>query len=295
MYNLLKGMEFHLITGFGRSLTSYNNTNDNRTGQGVLQGSSSACLIFILNLDVSLSAYHNYATGASFTNPINGQTVTDIAVQFIDDTSQFLNVGGITNNIQNISHDDLIHVASQNAQRWADYLWISGGYLNLDKCFYYTFQPSINYKTNEVVCEPFTTSKKCTIVNPATNSLSRLQNLPPSEARCTLGAIIDPTGNGTPQISHTISKAKDFFGKFINTSVSQTTKWAAVTTVIEPALLYPLMNILFSEHQIKPLFPVITDEMYRTTIKQTLPTSWASWTSQLRRYWNSISFSKNHI
>jgi len=60
MYNLLKGMEFHLITGFGRSLTSYSNTNKNKTGQGVLQDSSSACPILILNSDVSLSAYQKH-------------------------------------------------------------------------------------------------------------------------------------------------------------------------------------------------------------------------------------------
>lgn len=146
MFNLLKGMEFHLITGFGRSLTSYNNTNEDKTGQGVLQGSRSACPIFILNSDVSLSAYQKHATGASFSNPITGQTVTDFAVQFIDDTSQFLNTDGLLEEDSTISHDVLINTASENAQRWADYLWVSGGYLNLSKCFYYAFQPSINYK-----------------------------------------------------------------------------------------------------------------------------------------------------
>jgi hypothetical protein len=134
MYNLLKGTEFHLKTAFGRSLTSYSKSNDNKSGQGVPQGISSACPIFILNSDVSLLAYHKYATGASFTNPINGQMVTDFAAQFVDDTSQFLNEGGIKDDDQTVSHDELIHVASQNAQHWADYLWISGGYLNLDKC-----------------------------------------------------------------------------------------------------------------------------------------------------------------
>jgi len=50
-------MEFHLITGMGQSSSFYQNTENNITGQGVLQGSSSACPIFILNSNVSLSAY----------------------------------------------------------------------------------------------------------------------------------------------------------------------------------------------------------------------------------------------
>jgi hypothetical protein len=54
-FNLLKHMSFHLINGFGKSLSSYSNCTDGVTGQGVLQGSSYAVPLFILNLNVSLS------------------------------------------------------------------------------------------------------------------------------------------------------------------------------------------------------------------------------------------------
>jgi len=101
--------------------------------------------------------------------------------------------------------------------------------------------------------EPLNTTQKCNIVNPATKTPHELNDLQPSNARCTLGAIIDPTGSATSQLSHTVSKAKDFYGKFLNASVSQATKWAAITTVIEPALLYPLVNIQYSEEHVKPL------------------------------------------
>jgi hypothetical protein len=57
MFNLLKNMQFHLVTGFGKSANSFHNTSDDITGQGVLQGSSSAAPIFILNSDISLSTY----------------------------------------------------------------------------------------------------------------------------------------------------------------------------------------------------------------------------------------------
>jgi hypothetical protein len=58
-------MEFHLITGMGQSSSFYQNTENNITGQGVLQGSSSACPIFILNSNVSLSAYQKQGIGAT--------------------------------------------------------------------------------------------------------------------------------------------------------------------------------------------------------------------------------------
>jgi len=70
MFHLLKHMTFHLVTGFGVSTESYNNTNEGITGQGVLQGSSSAAPIFLLNSDVSLHAYDILGIGATFYHPI---------------------------------------------------------------------------------------------------------------------------------------------------------------------------------------------------------------------------------
>jgi len=60
-------MSYHLITGFGASAMRFSNTTDNITGQGVLQGSSSAGPIYILNSDVSLSAYRKSWTAATFS------------------------------------------------------------------------------------------------------------------------------------------------------------------------------------------------------------------------------------
>jgi hypothetical protein len=149
MYQLLKDMEFHLITGFGKSLSSYSNTIDNETGQGVLQGSSSACPIFILNSNVSLSTYRKHSKGATFIHPVDGTKVTDHTVQFVDDTSQFLNAEDTITDSHDPSpqvYEELISTASDNAQHWADYLWVSGGCLDLNKCFFYALKNTINYK-----------------------------------------------------------------------------------------------------------------------------------------------------
>jgi hypothetical protein len=129
MFKLLKSMHFRLVMGFGTSSNGFNNTSNDITGQGVLQGSSSAAPIFLLNSDVSLSAYKKLGTGASFSHPISGKSITKHVVQFVDDTSQFLNMSGIqqsTSTQSNIS-DSLAKYASTNAQLWSDLLWTSGG------------------------------------------------------------------------------------------------------------------------------------------------------------------------
>jgi hypothetical protein len=52
----------------------------------------------------------------------------DIAVQFVDDKSQFVNALGTSQQSESaVSHDDIMQSAKGNAQRWANYLWMLGG------------------------------------------------------------------------------------------------------------------------------------------------------------------------
>jgi len=224
MYQLLQKMRFHLITGFGQSISSYSNTKQNVTGQGVLQGSSSACPIFILNSSVALSAYHKHGTGATFTHRISHKKVIHYAVQFVDDTSQFVNPQGMQSSDSSedptILFDSMVHTASYNAQRWADYLWLSDGNLYLAKCFHYALRPYINYKTNSIEYDAISSEKIFKIKNPSDNKYNSIQGLPPSEACCTLGVVIAPVGKGSTQLRHSTLKTKEFFAKFSNASLS---------------------------------------------------------------------------
>jgi len=153
MFNLLKDMHFHLVTGFGKPSSGFTNTQDNKTGQGVIQGSSSAAPIFILNSDVSISAYTQLWMGASFIHPISGDRVEDHVAQFVDDTSQFLNklcAWSVVPSSDNTPDNSLLSgFASKNAHLWSNLLWVSRGKLNLNKCFYYGFTPYINYKNKQ--------------------------------------------------------------------------------------------------------------------------------------------------
>jgi hypothetical protein len=96
MTQLLKSMPFHLITGFGKSAASYSNNKDDMLGQGVLQGSSSAAPLFLLNSDISLQMYRCLGKGAAIYHPITHKVVYNHGVQYVDDTSQYLNPLGAT-------------------------------------------------------------------------------------------------------------------------------------------------------------------------------------------------------
>lgn len=141
MYSLLQEMEFHLITGFGKSTLHFKNNDDpSMIGQGVLQGSSSAAPLYNITSDISLTAYRKIAKGASFIHPISGTTISDTCTQYVDDKTDLLNAAGAglrsSPHLTTKDREELFSIATDNSNKWASLLWISGGNLNSSKCFY---------------------------------------------------------------------------------------------------------------------------------------------------------------
>jgi len=67
-----------------------------------------------------------------------------------------------------------------------------GGQLNLFKCYYNAFRPSINYKTNTVTYSSINFEKGITVKSRMDGSSHTLQSLPPNEAKRTLGVMLSP-------------------------------------------------------------------------------------------------------
>jgi hypothetical protein len=185
MHNLLQQMEFNIITGFGSSYTSFRNNEDtSKIGQGVLQGSSSAAPLYNVNSDVSLAAYRKLAKGAVFTHSITGDKIEDKTTQYVDDKSDMLNdIGAGLQHSQHLTSRDrneIFSMATDNSTKWASILWISGGQLNSNKCFYYFLKPKYNFSTHSTtyLTEPKTPGS-ISIMNPSTNTTQTLQRHEP--------------------------------------------------------------------------------------------------------------------
>jgi hypothetical protein len=206
MFYLLQHMSFHLITGFGCSAQEFNNNEDNIMGQGVLQGSSSAAPIYIINLDVSLATYQKLGKGSTFYHPITKEPIEDKTVQYVDDTSQFIKKPTQDSNIPltaNETETNLHQYASHNANLWSECLWLSGGQLNSNKCYFYAFCPYINYKTNKIMYTDIPMPSEVTIMNRASGKPLTIPNVPSGQARRTLGVILSSKGAHTAQLKHT--------------------------------------------------------------------------------------------
>jgi hypothetical protein len=214
-------MEFHLITGFGSSAMSFHNNEDpTQIGQGMLQGSSSAAPIYNISNDVSLSTYGKIATGSTFIHPINRQPIHDHATQYVDDKTEMLNLEGANINpnkptkVTDEEREQLFHIANLNSDKWIRILWISGGNLNVEKCFYYYLQPSFNFATQKITYKPTRQSLgHIKINNPATQTTIEIKRLEPKEARRTLGVMVAPDGNASKQYQVTKEKATTYLNR----------------------------------------------------------------------------------
>jgi hypothetical protein len=194
-------------------------------------------------------------------HPISKEMICDKAVQYVDDTSQFLNVASTgcsatdmdLHNLSNLLHKH----ASQNSKLWSDSVCMSGGDLNSSKCFLYAFFPKVNYKRNKRTYLSLPLPSPIRLHNTEDKSSHPILHIPPDIAKQMLGIFIIPDGSGSTQIAQSLHKAQEFRGKFQNTFLSQCAKWIAVETVIEPAIMCPLVNTYGTEQDIQPIVSIL--------------------------------------
>jgi hypothetical protein len=253
-----------VITAFGRSTHSSGNSDDpSLIGQGVLQGSSSACPIYIFSSNVCLSTCKKHSTGAKFIHPISGNLISNSAIQFSDDTSRFTNsLGcGITDSDQQPKNniDSFFNHAQKNITTWNDLIFLSGGRLHPQKCYFYSFHPSYNHKRQHMSHQQLQPSNPLHLTDRDNQAQIPLEHRSPYDTKHTLGVILAPDGSATQQIQLIISRAREVQGKLCNSSLLRKNRWIALTSIIEPSLFYPLVATYFTQKQIQPYQCIISN------------------------------------
>jgi hypothetical protein len=77
-----------------------------------------------------------------------------------------------------------------------------------------------------------------------------------------IGSILSPDGNGISQIRHSLQLLRELNGKLRASCLLSYTKWLAVETVIDPAIMYPMVNTYFSESEFKPIESLLCQLKY---------------------------------
>jgi hypothetical protein len=171
------------------------------------------------------------------------------------DKTQMLNTTGIglESSLSKIQERELLfQAANHNTAVWTNLLWLSGGTLNPNKCFFYFIKPIYDFNLLKVIYETSRSSPGTIYIDhPATGIRTDIERREPKTAKRTLGAIIAPNGNGKAQILHTYTKTCEYIGKIKHSKLSNTAKWTAITTVLEPGVLYPMMACIYDTQDIQ--------------------------------------------
>jgi hypothetical protein len=118
------------------------------------------------------------------------------------------------NHLTQSDREALFKIANKNSNTWASLLWISGGNLNTEKCFYYFLKPRYNFESNSI--KYYNKSKApgdITIKNPQTNLDKIITRIEPTEAKRTLGVLLAPDGNTKLQFTTSRDKVCAFLNQ----------------------------------------------------------------------------------
>ena len=126
----LRTAEYHVKTQHGISDQFF--THFLQTIYGVLQGSGAAPAIWLAVSIVLITAYNALYPDPGIPNPLHTEELQKIIDAFVDDTDLW---DIIFHSL--LSDDDCFRRMAARAQSWEKLLFLSGGQLNLSKCYWY--------------------------------------------------------------------------------------------------------------------------------------------------------------
>ena len=132
----IRQMQFHVKTALGISMEHYEDTETSPL-HGSGQGSGSSAPLWLFISSIIMDCFEDIAHGMEMTNMDTTERLKQWIDGFVDDTSIFTSLKG-----KNLAPPTTA-VAAQlqhDTQEWEKLLAMTGGKLELSKCFYYILQ-----------------------------------------------------------------------------------------------------------------------------------------------------------
>ena len=123
----------HRIKSRHGLLRPYSGSDDN-PHEGTGQGSGASPAIWLIYMVTLLNAFSNFSSGMQVASPYQNLTVLLLAIFFVDD-----GMPGVNDALDEKARplEDMLMSAEQVTQSWERLLFVSGGALELSKCFVY--------------------------------------------------------------------------------------------------------------------------------------------------------------
>ena len=255
LFTTLANMKHFVRTAHGDSSTYYSGTKTHPL-QGGGQGNGAAGPMWIAISIILLSIIATVPINATLTSAITLMTLSISAIMYVDDTNILLTAKN------NESVDDVKRNAQTIIRKWCNALWISGGCLRPDKCWWYVIEfawkqdGSWRYRTKTE------TAGKLAIPDHKQND-QYIDQIEPSVGKEGLGVYLAPDGNNKDQFNALLKKIKKWSTRVSHGFLSRHAADIALRTTIMRTVEYPLAATTFTVKQ--------CDVLLRPIMKAVLP------------------------
>ena len=245
----LKEARYHLKTAFGVSDEYYQHC-DAFPIYGTGQGSTNSPIIWMFISSVLFDMYSDNAYGSTFATPTDDLAQPSKIVGFVDDSNCTTNSWY---SVDQEDYGDLIQMATEDAQLWADILWLSGGHLELRKCSFhfltFKFSPLGFPSLENSVDAPAT----ITIQDPQTKEYVDITRLEPDEPHKTLGHWIEPSLSGKKQLEMLHNKMNELTRRVKSAYLDRIESRLFYDFVFLPTFAYVLHQSTFKDAALREL------------------------------------------
>jgi hypothetical protein len=128
--------------------SQYHANSPTTPNHGTGQGAGDSPTRWNVVADAIMSAYHRDARSGAFSNPTNTVSLVRRTSAFFDDATLF------TNFPQPTDTTTLGSCLTHNAQRWESLVHVTGGKLNLDKCFFVVYKWDFDAEGRAYLIDP---------------------------------------------------------------------------------------------------------------------------------------------
>ena len=235
----LREAEYHVKTQHGISDTFF--TNALQEIYGVLQGSGAAPAIWLAVTIVLIAAYKELYPDPAIPNPLATFDIQKLIDAFVDDTDLWDILFH-----QLLTDTQCLRRMQARAQSWEKLLFLTGGQLNLSKCFWYYISwkwtdglPSLS----TIADTPGTIS-----IRPGNSpTFQIIQRVETTAALKTLGLPTSPSGTTPAQFQHVAEKMQTLIQNLQKIHLTRTEADIVIPVYIHPKISYCLSSTFFTK------------------------------------------------
>jgi hypothetical protein len=243
----LSEVEYFAKTYYGLSTLPYENSNTQDI-HGPGQGGRASPAIWTAISCFLLQCMRENSVGANILSPF-GHQLRQVSSGFVDDITHWCVTMEKDNSAGQATEQTLMHQMQDMAQLWEQLLHLTGGKLELSKCFYYPIMWSFNLDGAATLLTPNQISSTITLQDSETKQSCNISSKPCDEAHKTLGVMEQPDGKNSAEVQRLMTKAlhhaQVLAGNILKYEETETYYFA----VYVPSMAYSLVVGTVSERQ----------------------------------------------